>query len=128
MNYNPYRTLFYIIHILETYFNQTGTNTPSIIRFKKQLRKRMRDDALLDFRRGHCIKQCDDGSIIVLMPILKASYNLSKRDVELLFEDEYEIKLPNSPYDGTGQPFTSWFKVVKRRGLWWAYHAISYDF
>ena len=128
MNYNPYRTLFYTIHMLETYFNQTGTSTPGIIKLKKQLRKRMRDDALLDFKHGHCIKQYDDGSIIVLMPILEASFNLSKRDVELLFEGKYEIKLPNSPYDCTGQPFTSWFKVVKRRGLWWAYHAISYDF
>lgn len=127
MNYNPYRALFYTIHMLETYFNQNNASNPAIIRLKKQLRKQMKDDALMEFKHGKCVKQYDDGNIIILMPMLEASFNLSKDEVERLFEDKYEIPIPNSPYDCTGQPFTSWFKVIKRRGLWWVYHAIAYD-
>lgn len=127
--YNKYRTQFEVIHMLETYFSPTGgANNPAIIRLKRQLRKQMKDDALMEFKHGKCVKQYDDGEVIVLMPILEASFNLPKDEVERLFEDKYEIRIPNSPYDCTGQPFTSWFKVIKRRGLWWVYHAIAYDF
>lgn len=31
------------------------------------------------------------------------------------------------PWDCTGQAFTNWHKVVKRRGRWWCYHSISRD-
>ena len=32
-----------------------------------------------------------------------------------------------SPYDCTGKPFTVWFKVFRRRGHWFVYHAVSFD-
>ena len=46
--------------------------------------------------------------------------------------DEYFIKsellyTPNTAYDCTGKPFTSWFKVFFRRGRAMAYHKVSID-
>lgn len=33
----------------------------------------------------------------------------------------------NSPYDCTGQEFTNWFYLFRRRGHWFAYHSVSRD-
>lgn len=46
--------------------------------------------------------------------------------------NEYFVKsellyVPNSAYDCTGAPFTSWFKVFPRRGRMMAYHRVSID-
>jgi len=43
------------------------------------------------------------------------------------FRDRYYLEAPNSPYDCTGQRFTTWYKLFKRRGNWWAYHSVSVD-
>lgn len=32
-----------------------------------------------------------------------------------------------SQYDCTGQSFTNWFKLTRRRGHWFAYHSIGID-
>lgn len=39
----------------------------------------------------------------------------------------YEAKDSNSPYDCTGQEFTNWFYLFRRRGHWFAYHSVSRD-
>ena len=61
----------------------------------------------------------------VKLPILG---NYTKKEVEELFEENYFIQCPNSPWDCTGRPFTSRFCVYKNSyGEWWAYHSISLD-
>lgn len=40
--------------------------------------------------------------------------------------NEYCECIP-SQYDCTGQSFTAWHKLVKRRGRWWCYHRICLD-
>lgn len=32
-----------------------------------------------------------------------------------------------TPYDCSGQKFTSWFKLFRRRGHWFAYHSVCID-
>lgn len=32
-----------------------------------------------------------------------------------------------TPYDCSGQKFTSWYKLFRRRGHWFAYHCVSID-
>lgn len=32
-----------------------------------------------------------------------------------------------TPYDCSGQKFTNWFKLFRRRGHWFAYHSVSID-
>ena len=41
-------------------------------------------------------------------------------------ENEY-MDRPNSMYDCTGQMFTVWYKIFKRRGKYWVYHCFGID-
>lgn len=43
------------------------------------------------------------------------------------FEQFMTYEYRPSPYDCTGQRFTSWFKVFRRNGGYYAYHAVSVD-
>ena len=40
--------------------------------------------------------------------------------------NRYMTTVP-SQYDCTGQLFTNWFKLIRRRGHWFAYHSIGRD-
>ena len=40
--------------------------------------------------------------------------------------NRYRTAAP-SQYDCTGQLFTNWFKLTRRRGHWFAYHSIGRD-
>lgn len=46
---------------------------------------------------------------------------------ESFFKDFIEIQAYPSPYDCTGQKFTTWHKIVKRNGQYWAYHSVAID-
>ena len=43
------------------------------------------------------------------------------------FLNHQYLKSYNSPYDCTGQEFTNWFYLFRRRGHWFAYHSVSRD-
>lgn len=121
--YNKYRMQFAVIHDLE---KDIGIPKPLIAQLKYDLRKRMEADAMYAYKEGHMIKQYDDGTVIVLVPILEAYFNLTAEDVARIFEEKYELR-PSYGYECTGQPITCWYKLVKRRGLWYAYHCIGAD-
>jgi len=121
--YNKYRTQFEVIHTLE---KEIGIPKPLIAQLKYDLRNRMATDAEHTFKTGRMVKQYDDGAIIVLVPILEAYFNLPLDEVERIFEERYELR-PSYGYDCTGQPMTCWYKLVKRRGMWYAYHCIGAD-
>ena len=121
--YNKYRTQFAVIHDLE---KEICIPKPIIAQLKYDLRQRMEADAMYAYKEGHMVKQYDDGTIIVLVPILEAYFNLTTEDVARIFEEKYELR-PSYGYGCTGQPITCWYKLVKRRGLWYAYHCIGAD-
>ena len=121
--YNKYRMQFETIHALE---KNIGIPKPLIAQLKYDLRKRMEADAMYAYKEGHMVKQYDDGTVIVLVPILEAYFNLTAEDVARIFEEKYELR-PSYGYGCTGQPITCWYKLVKRRGLWYAYHCIGCD-
>ena len=121
--YNKYRTQFEVIHTLE---KEVGIPKPIVAQLKYDLRNRMATDAEYSFKAGRMVKQYDDGSVIVLMPILEAYFNLPLDEVERIFEERYELRPPYG-YGCTGQPITCWYKLVKRRGMWYAYHYIGAD-
>lgn len=52
----------------------------------------------------------------------------SEREVTEYFKENYFKPRPNSMYDCTGQAFTSWYKVVRRRNKWVVYHSIGFDY
>ena len=121
--YNKYRMQFETIHALE---KDIGISKPLIAELKYNLRKRMEADAMYTYKEGRMIKQYDDGTVVVLVPILEAYFNLTAEDVARIFEEKYELR-PSYGYGCTGQPITCWYKLVKRRGLWYAYHCIGAD-
>ena len=43
------------------------------------------------------------------------------------FLDHQYLKGYNSQYDCTGQEFTNWFYLFRRRDHWFAYHSVSRD-
>ena len=43
------------------------------------------------------------------------------------FRDNCYLEAYNSPYDGTGQEFTNWVDLFRRRDHWFAYHSVSRD-
>lgn len=43
------------------------------------------------------------------------------------FRGNCYLEYYNSPYDCTGQEFTSWYKLFRRQGHWFAYHKVCWD-
>ena len=43
------------------------------------------------------------------------------------FRDNCYLEAYDSPYDCTGQEFTTHYKLFRRRGHWYAYHRVSRD-
>lgn len=43
------------------------------------------------------------------------------------FDDNCYPEAYNSPYDCTGQEFTSWYHLFRRQGHWFAYHKVCRD-
>lgn len=50
-----------------------------------------------------------------------------KADAADWFRSNCYLEAYNSPYDCTGQEFTNWFYLFRRRGHWFAYHSVSRD-
>ena len=72
--YNKYRTQFAVIHDLE---KEIGIPKPLIAQLKNKLRYEMAQEEMRRFQSGHCVKDFGDGSVIVLVPILEAYFNLT---------------------------------------------------
>lgn len=121
--YNKYRTQFAVIHDLE---KEISIPKPIIAQLKNKLRYEMAQDEMRRFQDGHCVKDFGDGSVIVLLPIMGTHFDTSLDEAIRIFEDRYELR-PSYGYGCTGQPITCWYKLVKRRGMWFAYHCIGAD-
>ena len=112
--YNKYRTQFAVIHDLE---KEICISKPIIAQLKNKLRYEMAQEETRRFQNGHCVKDFGDGSAIVLLPIMGTHIDTSLDEAIRIFEDNYEMRCANSPYDCTGQMFTVWYKLVKRQGM-----------
>ena len=97
-----------------------------ILKYKKDIRAyHNRFSASADIYLVYANETGDGYVEKVKLPILG---NYTKKEVEELFEESYVIQCPNSPWDCTGKPFTSYFLVYKNSyEEWWAYHAVSFD-
>lgn len=67
----------------------------------------------------------DGDSMVVVLPLPAALE--SEIDAQAYFLDNYFQEAVPSMYDCTGQIFTTWYKIFKRRGQFWAYHATAMD-
>ena len=122
--YNKYRTQFAVIHNLE---KEISIPKPIIAQLKNKLRYEIAQEETRRFQSGHCVKDFGDGSAIVLLPIMGTHIDTPLDEAIRIFENNYEMRCANSPYDCTGQMFTVWYKLVKRQRMWYAYHYIGCD-
>lgn len=69
----------------------------------------------------------DDGidGYVLLIELPETLGNM--QDAEEYFEERETISAMPSMFDCTGQAFTSWFKVFKRRDRFMAYHSVCFD-
>lgn len=118
---------FETIHFLSGLVKEYPEFAGMLAEYKHRLRYEMAQEDVRSFAAGRCVKDFSDGSAILLVPIREAYFNLTAEDVARIFEDKYEMRCANSPYDCTGQMFTVWYKLIKRRGMWYAYHYIGCD-
>lgn len=71
------------------------------------------------------VVRSDYDSLLVVFPLPEHLEN--ELDAQNYFLDNYFREAYPSAYDCTGQIFTSWYKIFRRRGQFWAYHATSMD-
>lgn len=64
-------------------------------------------------------------SMVVVLPLPAALENMD--DADAYFLDNYFREAYPSMHDCTGQIFTTWYKIFKRCGQFWAYHATAMD-
>ena len=72
-----------------------------------------------------CIKNYGDGTAIFLEEL--PEHIKTESEARDWFEYNKYIESPHSAYDCTGKRFTVWFKIVCRRGKYYAYHYIACD-
>lgn len=118
---------FETIHFLSGLVKEYPEFTGMLAEHKHKLRYEIALEEMRRFQGGHCVKDFGDGSVILLLPIIGTYFDTSLDEAIRIFEDNYEIRCANSPYDCTGQMFTVWYKLVKRQGMWYAYHYIGRD-
>lgn len=98
-------------------------DAPKVAETKRQIRAfNNRPDAASVIVRDNGI----DGYIALQqLPAFTDSYTIE--EAQKYFEEVEVIEPTYSLYDCTGIPFTSWFKVFRRRGHWFAYHSVGFD-
>lgn len=103
-----------------------------IVEIKRELRRwAKRDPFIRDFGAGlrsTCRIVHDYGmdGFIELVSIPQVFGTLDAANE--FFKDFIEIPCYYSMYDCTGRPFTTWYKLFERRGQFWAYHRVVFDF
>ncbi len=69
----------------------------------------------------------DDPYGYYTMLIEAPEHVVTRSDAEEWFHECEEMQYIPSQYDCTGQHFTVWYKLVKRRGRWYCYHRVGVD-
>ena len=72
-----------------------------------------------------CIKNYGDGTAIFLEEL--PGWIKTESQAKSWFEYNRYLESPHTAFGCTGKLFTSWFKVVCRKGRYYAYHYISCD-
>ena len=69
----------------------------------------------------------DDGMDEYVELIELPDYLENKEEAETYFEEHHAICARTSAFDCTGQAFTSWVSIFRRRNHWIAYHSVVFD-
>ena len=114
------RRIYEFMNILGTEY----TNKDNLIQqAKEEIRKRNKEASATDRRMIHEYEYGDGYILRIECP----DYVHTKEDAEEWFHEDEEIEYHWSPYDCTGQSFTSWYKLFNVNGKWICYHSVSID-
>ena len=134
-NDRDFRIGYEILHDVYERLTEAGGDTESrrarVIELKRNLRQYAnRDNSTVDVGMGfmcerRIVKDYGmDGYVeLVSVPLVFEA----ESEVREFFKDFLEIHYRPSAYDCTGQAFTSWYKLFKRRGQFWIYHSVCFD-
>lgn len=118
-------TGYMILDYLKDRLGEEGGNThrrrKRIVELKRNLRRYAHRETGFEPR---IIQEDSDG--FVLLQRLPDDFRDLAQATDF-FERFMTYEYRPSPYDCTGQRFTSWFKVFRRNGGYYAYHAVSVD-
>ena len=111
--------------------NEKGPSINNLIpQLKKELRHYAHRDNMEDVGMGfkvehRIIKEYGIDGYIELVSIPAVFDN--ENDAVDFFFGFIDIPFIPSAYDCTGRPFTDWYRLIKRRGQFYAYHRVSFD-
>ena len=136
-NEREFRIGYEILHDILERLAEKGGDTERrrerVIELKRNLRQYAHRGTAVDVGMGFmCERRIvkDDGidGYIELVSIPEVIDTLDGEDgADEFFKTFLEIHARPSMYDCTGQAFTSWYKLFKRRGQFWAYHSVCFD-
>lgn len=135
-NSKDFREGYEMLSLLTRFAELTGNTEnarETVDDLKRELRAYARRDTAVDVGMGFmCERRIvkDEGidGYIELVSIPEVIDTLDGEDgANEFFKTFLEIRARPSMYDCTGQAFTSWYKLFKRRGQFYAYHSVCFD-
>lgn len=134
-NNSDYRVGYELLHIYEDFLKAGSSNNPEacherVDALKRELRQWAHRGNVSDVGMGFMVERriVKDYGIDGYVELLSIPEVFdTEEDAADFFEHFIWIESPNSPYDCTGRAFTNWYKLVRRRGQFWAYHSVGFD-
>lgn len=90
-----------------------------------EIKRAIREYSHKEVSYDRIVKDYGIDGYVVLMEL--PDFLESQQDAEEYFEERHVIHAMPSIYDCTGQAFTSWYKIFKRRNRFYAYHSVCFD-
>lgn len=123
-NDHDLRVAYEILAILTEKVSAVGHDPAALADHIKRTKRTIREYLARPSSRAQIVHN-DGDSMVVVLPLPAALE--SEDDADAYFLDNYFRDAAPSAYDCTGQIFTTWYKIFKRRGHFWAYHATAMD-
>lgn len=117
------RVAYEILQILADK-NLTAKNIERVREHTKKIKRAIREYRDRNENMAQIVRS-DFDSMLVVLPL--PQHLETKECATEYFLDHYFLEARPSAYDCTGQVFTSWYKIFRRRGQFWAYHATAMD-
>lgn len=76
---------------------------------------------------SHIVKNDGIDGYVELVWLPEELDNANKDDAADWFRENRYLEFFPTPYDCSGQKFTSWYKLFRRHGHWFAYHSVCID-
>lgn len=118
-NSNALAVAYTILHSVDKGYVENH----AITEIKKEIRNYFKETGR---KNTKIIKGDDDGSGYIELVSFPSTVK-DAHGADEYFRHNHMIYAEPSPYDCTGQKFTAWYKIFRRRGVYMAYHRICYD-